>query len=143
MGLVAFVPAAGEAAGPPMLSRKVIVPSTSSHGIPGGPAASPAAGTNVTGSHQAIRSILTNGPAFGNPTAGKAAIRVAPAHTLRVSYTFTGCGARSRYCSTIFRTYSVTNSWSALEGIRTTCHPLTFRRYISLRESPSSCAGSL
>ncbi len=70
---VAFVPAAGEAAGPPIQSRGILVPSSLSHGIlegrrpsnaitrnprpfkfvawnPGGPAAPPAAGTNVAGS---------------------------------------------------------------------------------------------
>ena len=42
-----LVPAAGEAAGPPMQSREIIASSSSLRGTYGGPAAPPAAGTNV------------------------------------------------------------------------------------------------
>ena len=55
-----FTPAAGEAAGPPMQSRKSIAP-RNCNTSPGGPAASPAAGTNVENANRRIENFHTCG----------------------------------------------------------------------------------
>jgi hypothetical protein len=65
---MAFVPAAGEAAGPPIQSREIIASSSSLRGTYGGPAAPPAAGTNVAfSSGGAMAFVPAAGEAAGPP----------------------------------------------------------------------------